>query len=410
MPDHTQNEGRRPFSLLIKPASADCNLDCSYCFYKGKSALYPEQSTHRMSASTLEHIVRSYMETGQPQYGFSWQGGEPLLMGHDFFERVTDLQMKWGRPGASVANAVQTNGTLVTDRLARHFRKFNFLLGVSLDGPAEVHDRYRIARDGSGTHAQVVEGLRTLQRHGVKTNVLTLVNAFNAARPRELYRYLVGLGILHHQYIPCVEHDWNGCPEPYSLSPERWGNFLCAMFDCWYPADVGRVSVRYFDSLLSFLATGQYNACHMDRSCGSYLLVEHNGDVYPCDFFVGPQWKIGNVLDDGWDDLIGRPEYRSFSASKSQWNSECDACPHLGICSADCLKFRHPGRAGTDKSLLCAGYRQFFDHALDTLKAVAGALQARPAAAGAEAPRRKQPCPCGSGRKYRRCCGSEAAP
>jgi uncharacterized protein len=410
MPVSPQRDHSKPFSLLIKPASADCNLDCSYCFYKSKSDLYPDSPVHRMSYATLEHVIGSYMSTTQPQYGFSWQGGEPLLMGLDFFKEVTELQMKWGRPGSSVANAVQTNGMLVNDPLARHFKKFNFLLGVSLDGPVEMHDRYRIGRDGSGTHAQVVEGLRTLQRHGVKTNVLTLVNAFNAARPRELYRYLVGLGVLHHQYIPCVEHDRNGCPEPYALSPEQWGDFLCAMFDSWSTADVGRVSVRYFDSLLYFLATGKTNACHMDRSCGSYLLVEHNGDVYPCDFFVGPQWKIGNVLKYGWDELTGRPEYTSFSASKSQWNSECGSCPYLGICSADCLKFRHPGTTSTDKSLLCAGYRQFFDHALDTLKEIAGTLQARPADAEAGTPRRKQPCPCGSGRKYRRCCGSDAAP
>ena len=404
MPADRLSNLRKPFSLLIKPASADCNLNCSYCFYKSKSDLYPDSPVHRMSYATLEHVIGSYMSTIQPQYGFSWQGGEPLLMGLDFFEKVTELQMRLGRPGASVANAVQTNGMLVNDPLARHFKKFNFLLGVSLDGPAEMHDRYRLTPNGNSTHAKVLEGLHTLQRHGVKTNVLTLVNSFNARRPQELYQYLVGNRIQHHQYIPCVEYDKNGCLEPYGLPAGLWGDFLCGIFDLWYPGDVGRISVRYFDSLLYFLVTGMYNSCHMDRTCGSYLVVEYNGDVYPCDFFVAPQHKIGNAVSDNWTDLTSHTGFLEFCSSKARCDPQCRGCAFLDVCSADCLKFRPSGVTGTSRSLLCEGYKQFFEHALNKLKVLAASLR------GGEGkrtihPRRNQLCPCGSGRKYRRCCG-----
>jgi uncharacterized protein len=367
-----QNGQLEPFSLLVKPASADCNLDCTYCFYKGKYKLYPEEKSRRMSTTTLEVLIKSYMATNQPQYAFSWQGGEPLLMGHDFFKRVTDFQIKFGRSGASVANAVQTNAILISDQLAQHFRQYKFLLGVSLDGPAELHDKYRCYSNGVGSHSQVMSGLDTLRRYGVKTNVLTLVNSLNARHPSQIYQYLINIGVFFHQYIPCVEFDNAGLLQPYALSPKLWGEFLCGIFDLWYPNDVGKISVRYFDSLLIYLATGKYNICHMGRNCNNYLLVEHNGDIYPCDFFVEPQLKIGNICEDSWKDVVLKNEYQHFSRSKSNWIEECDNCNYLSVCSADCLKFRLRGGSNAfQKSLLCKGYKQFFRHALPKLEKLA---------------------------------------
>ena len=270
----------KPFSLLIKPTSADCNLKCAYCFYIEKSSLYPDTAVHRMGDETLKALVRGYLRTPQPQYAFAWQGGEPTLMGVDFFRRVTDLQAKLARPGSSIANHLQTNAMLVDDELAVHLARYRFLVGVSLDGPARLHDRYRTFAGGNGTHAQVMKGIETLRCHRVETNVLPLVSMGNADQGREVFNYLTDQGFRYHQYIPCVDFDPKGRRMPYALTPQAWGEFLCTIFDQWIAWGPELVSVRYLEALLFKLITGSYNLCHMDRSCNQYFLVKHNGDVY----------------------------------------------------------------------------------------------------------------------------------
>lgn len=406
----------KSFSLLIKPASADCNLRCAYCFYIEKSALYPAAAVHRMTDGTLEAVIRSYLQTVQPQYAFAWQGGEPTLMGPDFFRRITDLQVRHARPGSSIANHLQTNAVLVDDDLAAHLARYRFLVGVSLDGPARVHDRYRRFAGGNGSHAQVIRGIATLRRHRVETNVLTLVTMGNANKGREVFDYLSDQGFRYHQYIPCVEFDPRGRRRPYALTPEAWGDFLCTIFDRWLACGPQRVSVRYFEALLFKLVTGDDNLCHLGRRCNHYFLVEHNGDVYPCDFFAEPGLKLGNAATDSWQTLLDSPKFRGFAAGKSVWNAQCDRCGHLDLCSADCLKHRLTFgiRSSRQKSWLCEGYRMFFDHALPKLRELAGQIRhqrtAGPHPAANDPPAvkvgRNQPCPCGSGQKYKRCCGA----
>jgi uncharacterized protein len=406
----------KPFSLLIKPASADCNLKCAYCFYIEKSSLYPGTSAHRMSDETLETLIRGYMRTPQPQYAFAWQGGEPTLMGVDFFQRVTDLQVKHARAGSSIANHLQTNAIWVDDALAAHLARYQFLVGVSLDGPAELHDCYRTFPGGNGTHAQVLKGVRTLRHHRVEINVLTLVSMGNADKAKDVFQYLTDQGFTYHQYIPCVEFDKKGRLMPYALTPQAWGDFLCTIFDQWVASNPEKVSVRYFDALLLYLVNGNYNICHMDNSCNQYFLVEYNGDVYPCDFFAEPGLKLGNACRDSWKELLASPVYRRFSEGKSAWNTDCDRCTYLDVCSADCLKHRltfGDGRS-RQKSWLCDGYRMFFDHALVKLRELASEIRYRqaalkPAAANDRAAGkigRNQPCPCKSGKKFKRCCGT----
>jgi len=405
----------KPFSLLVKPASADCNLRCAYCFYLEKRRLYPDTVRHRMTDPVLETMIRTYLATDQPQYAFGWQGGEPTLMGLDFFRRVTDLQQRHGRAGAIVSNGLQTNGTLLTDDLAAHLGRFKFLVGVSLDGPAPVHNRYRITVDGRGSHADVMRGIGRLRRQGVEFNILTLVSRANVDRPREIYRYLCEQGFLFQQYIECVESDEAGEPMPYAVSGEEWGAFLCGIYDEWIRSDTRRVSIRLFDSIVQKMVEDTDNVCQMGRDCRQYLVVEHNGDVYPCDFFVEPALKLGNVRTGSWAEFLGSPLYRDFGLRKAAWNSECAVCEYLRFCAGDCPKNRPTrGREPGRLSRLCAGWKMFYRHTLEGFERLAEEIRReRAGAARAAALRgkpatrvgRNDPCPCGSGKKYKKCCG-----
>lgn len=404
-----------PFTLLIKPAGADCNLRCAYCFYLEKAALYPDTPHHRMSDEVLERLIGSYMATDQPQYGFGWQGGEPTLMGTAFFKRVTALQQQCGRPGALVANGLQTNGTLIDNDLAAHLAAYRFLVGVSVDGPAAYHDAYRLTAGGEATRTRVQAGIDRLRRHGVDFNVLTLVNALNGSHPETVYRHLVDQGHFYHQYIPCVAFDTAGRPLPFSIEPRPWGDFLCRLFDIWYPGDTRRVSIRLFDSILVRLVDGVANVCNMGRDCRQYFLVEHNGDVYPCDFFAEPELKLGNIMVNDWDELYASPRFRAFGACKRQWNAACGACPWLDFCAGDCPKHRYAGaRDPQQLSYLCAGWKQFYAHTLPRFEQLADEIRRERAAQAAGIHRqpptepvgRNIPCPCGSGRKFKHCCGA----
>ncbi len=409
----------KDFSLLVKPASADCNLRCSYCFYLDHSTLYPQTRVHRMPEQVLEKMVSSFLAIPMQQYAFGWQGGEPTLMGVEFFRRVTDLQQKHGRRGAVVANGLQTNGTLITDEFARHLAEYRFLLGVSLDGPAEFHDHYRRHADNRGSHAEVMAGIERLQKHGVEFNILVLVNEHNVGHAAEIYRYLCSNGFLFHQYIPCVEFDPQGKPLPFTITGAQWGQFLCELYDTWGVSDTRRVSVRLFDSVIGWLVDGVRTVCSMGRDCRQYFVVEHNGDIYPCDFFVESGLRVGNVMTTTWEDAQRSDVYRAFGTQKRRWNSTCDACEFLSVCAGDCLKHRLAGgRAPETLSWLCEGWKQFYSHAFAGLRELADQVKAdrarsvqpdrRPVAAPQGPVGRNDPCPCGSGLKYKRCCMGKA--
>ena len=365
--------------LLIKPASADCNLRCDYCFYVDRGDLYPAGTRPRMSGTVLQKLISSYLATDQPQYIFCWQGGEPLLMGLEFFERVVALQQQHGRPGAVIANSVQTNATLVSDAIARLFARYRFLVGCSLDGPADLHDRYRRTRGGGPSHADVLRGLDLLRRHGVAVNVLVLVSQANVRRAADVYRYLVDLGLHHHQYIPCVEFDARGRLRPYAISGPEWGDFLCELCDVWRQEDIHRVSIRDFDVALHKLVTGQDQVCTIGNDCCRYFVVEHNGDIHPCDFFVGPKHRIGNVTDMTWEEARSDPRYLAFGAQKRRRHRDCDDCSCLDLCGGDCLKFRIFGdHDASNLSWLCEGWRRFHVHAEDKFRELADRFGRQP--------------------------------
>ncbi len=411
----------KDFSLLVKPASFRCNLHCSYCFYLKKEEIYGNPPL--MSEEILERMISSFLSLKMQNYAFGWQGGEPTLMGLDFFRKVCFFQEKYGRRGLSVSNGLQTNGILIDDKWAKHLQKYNFLAGISIDGPAEIHDKRRRSISGGGSHAAVMCGLEALKRNHVEHNVLTLVSESNASSPLLVYNYLKKLGVNYHQYIECVEFDADGCILPFSVGSAQWGEFLCAIFDEWFKCDTMKVSVRLFDSILSKLVDSQANVCVMRRDCRSYFVVEHNGDVYPCDFYVNPEFKLGNVTTDSWKRMQESELYRRFGARKHEWNPLCNSCRHLDLCMGSCPKNRHPnGNSPSGMSAVCEGWKIFFSHCRPRLEELAfrirkereeafrlhkNASEANTASSpSAIKPGRNDRCPCGSGRKYKHCCAT----
>ncbi len=346
-----------------------------------------------MTLETAEAMLRAYFATPQPVYSFGWQGGEPTLMGIDFFREVLTLQRRLAPPGARIANGLQTNGSLLTAEWAALFREYDVLVGLSIDGPQEIHNAHRhwaarvplargragsddkpgAARDtGIGTHDRVERCARLLRAEKVAFNALTVVGAHNEDHPLEVYDYLRSLGIRHMQFIPLVE--W-GASSSYSVSPEGWGTFLKAIFDRWYPRDVRRVSIRHHDSVLELLALGRYNVCTMSGSCGGHLVVEHTGDIFPCDFYVEWDLRLGNVRDEGTDNPLVAAESsrlrRTFRKQKARWDAECAGCDYLRFCGGDCPKMR-PSE-GT--SHLCEGWRAFYGHTLERFRGLARLVQ-----------------------------------
>lgn len=396
----------QPFSLLVKPAGADCNLACTYCFYLKKAGIYPDRNVHRMSDAVLERLVAGYMATEQPVYSFGWQGGEPTLMGVDFFRKATEFQQRYGKPGARVANGLQTNATMITDELAEHLGAYQFLVGVSVDGPAEIHDEYRRTRGEKPSHHLVMDGVERLRSHDVEVNALVLVSQSNVSRAQEVYAYLREQGFDYLQFIPCVEFMPDGTLAPFAISGPEWGRFLRQIYDLWRVSDVRTVSIRHHDALMGFLLDGSRHMCTMGGKCDAYFVVEHTGDIYPCDFYVEPELRVGNIMEDDWITLAGRPVRNKFAVRKSAWADVCSTCRHLPYCSGDCIKHRDHAKAG-EGSWLCAGWRSFFDHAIPGLRELADEVRRERGLAGPlwspDEWDPEAPCYCGSGKKARNC-------
>ncbi len=366
-----------------------------------------------MSEDVLEAMVSSYMKIPMPQHAFIWQGGEPSLMGAGFFGKVVEFQKKYGN-GRVVANGLQTNATLLNRELAEILSEYKFLVGVSLDGPAELHDVYRKDAGGNGTHERVVRGIELLKDNNIEFNALVLVSRANVGHAAGVYRYLLDQGISFHQYIPCVEPGADGGLAPFAVTGAEWGRFLCELFDEWYERDTGKVSIRLFDSILNLIADHNITNCDMGDNCCRYFVVEYNGDVYPCDFFVEEKLKTGNVMENGWREMQESKIYRSFGAGKSRWNKACNECEWLWICKGDCMKNRFLSVQGDTGKLshLCAGWKMFYSHAMPAFMELARGIEserkARSVAAikqAASMPGRNDPCPCGSGKKFKKCCG-----
>ena len=356
-------------SLLIKPASAVCNLDCSYCFYLDREAdPYQALPGRRMTLETLERMVDTFLFYSYPASIFAFQGGEPTLAGPAFFESLVEFQKRYGRNGQSVSNAMQTNGILLDDAWCRIFKETQWLIGISLDGPEPAHDLYRVNKAGAGTWRKVIQGVDCLKKNGVEFNVLCMLSQANVGQPKELYRFFRALDIEHIQFIPLSEFDGLGQPLPFTITPEQYGRFLCETFDLWWP-DRRRVRIRYFDNIAEALAGQKPGTCTMHETCDSYVVVEYNGDVYPCDFFVEEGWKLGNVNDDSWSEIARRQRRYQFAATKTIPHAECQVCEYQSICHGGCPKHRHDQRGQfSDLDYFCSAYKMIFAKAVGPLR------------------------------------------
>jgi uncharacterized protein len=367
------------FPLLIKPAGAACNMRCRYCFYLEKQKLHPEKSGV-MGRDVLEKMCRSYLSQPLSRHLFIWQGGEPLVAGLDFFREAVGLQKRYapcGTVGATVENFVQTNGTLITRDWARFFREEDFLVGVSLDGPEELHDTYRTDSSGRGSYGRVLRGLALLKEAGCRVNILTVVTGSSARHAKNIFTLLCDMGFEHQQYIPCVEFDRAGQPLPWTVGSDAWGGFLIDLGDAWSGRAYLDISIRYFDSLLSRLLFGTPRLCHMGSDCRQYLVVERTGDIYPCDFFVDRHFLLGRAGQTPWRQMLESPAFRHFGANKRKRARTCRTCTYQTLCGGDCLKHRmREGRfVPNQQSWLCEGYKAFLAHALPGFEAAAQHLQ-----------------------------------
>jgi uncharacterized protein len=405
-----------PRSLLIKPASGDCNLHCAYCFYHDReSDPYRETRHPRMSAEVLDVLIRQGMALDRRQATFGWQGGEPTLAGLDFFRQAVALQQRYGEAGQAVSNGLQTNGLLLNAEWARFLRQYNFLLGVSLDGPAVYHDAYRQYASGGATHARVIESLHLLRQYHVEFNVLSVVNRITSNHGREIFNYLAGEGFGFLQFIPCVEADpLTGQMADFSVQSEQYGTFLCEMFDLWYNQGNPQVSIRDFEAILEVYVGQEAPLCCYQEQCGSYLVVEYNGDLYPCDFMVRDDTYIGNLTKMTLPQAFASASLQRFKTLKAAPRFECQVCAWLPLCHQGC--YRLVNVDGSKQHYLCRGYQQFFAHSREGFLKLRDRVllsQGQDPSRAAPTPSlnvgRNDPCPCGSGRKYKQCCGRVSA-
>lgn len=407
----------QPFSVMAKPAGPFCNIDCTYCYYLEKTGLYPDTAKFRMPDDVLERYTRDHIAAqaaaGLGEVTFYWQGGEPTVLGIDFFRRALAVQAAARPAGMTIRNALQTNGTLIDADWAAFLAGNGFLVGLSLDGPRALHDRYRRDRAGRPTFDAAMRGLGHLLDASVATNILATVHRANVVRPKEVYRFLSGLGAPYLQFIPIVERagagpglsappqidgDAGAAVTGWSVSPAAYGKFLCDTFDLWHRYDSGRVSVQFFDVMLGLWLGGPATLCVFAEQCGGGLALEHNGDVYACDHYVYPEYRLGNLMRDDLATLAASPAQRAFGRMKSDaLPAQCRACRFRFACHGGCPKHRFAVTRDGEPGLnyLCEAYRRFFGHAGPRLAEMAARLRRgdtpvppRPARAGALTPSR----------------------
>lgn len=380
MNDNIANPFAKPLYVMLKPAGAHCNLACKYCYYLEKNKLYPTAQRHLMSDEMLEQFTREYIEAQtMNQVLFTWHGGEPLLRSIDFYRKALSLQQKYAG-GRRIDNVIQTNGTLLTDEWCEFFAQNHWLVGISIDGPQPDHDHYRLTAAGKPSWKKVMQGIKLLKKHGVEWNAMAVVNAYNANHPLEFYRFFKENGCQFLQFTPIVERltrhedgrtlasladkDEISLSEA-SVAPEQWGYFLCAIFDEWVRKDVGKIFVEIFDCTLANWMAISPGICAYSKECGHAGVMEHNGDVYSCDHFVFPEYKLGNIRDHSLVDMLYGEQQQEFSRLKhSSLPRQCKECDMEFACHGECPKNRFMKDKYGDSGLnyLCPGYYHYYQH------------------------------------------------
>jgi uncharacterized protein len=404
------NKGLKTFHAMAKPVGSTCNLDCAYCYYLSKEKLPNGPGAQRMPDETLELFIKQYIDgvTG-PQVVFSWQGGEPTLLGLDFFRKVVAYEKKHAKPGQRIENDLQTNGTLLNEEWCGFLKTNRFLVGLSIDGPREIHDHYRVTKGGRPTFDQVFAAAKLLQRHGVPFNTLTCVHRYNGRRPVDVYRFLrQELNSNYIQFIPIVEHKtfertapqtWiaselpkdgepaarpgqpNSVVTEWSVDPDDWGYFLCRVFDRWLSQDIGKVMVNHFETLVAQHLGLPSQMCVYSQTCGRAVAVENDGSVYSCDHYVYPEYRLGNLRSGRLDDMVfSREQFHFGNAKSDRLPLYCRQCAYLTDCWGECPKNRFICAPDGEPGLnyLCRGFKTFFAHAVPEVKRIAAQLRQGP--------------------------------
>ena len=374
-----------PFHVLIKPIGPVCNIACEYCFYLGKEKLfsYKKKTDFRMSEDTLETFVKQYVN-GQPygttEVNFTWQGGEPTLRGIGFYEKAIDFQNKYRRKGMKISNAFQTNGILLNNDWAKFFKDNNFLVGISIDGPEKLHNRFRKDHSGVGTFSSVMEGLDALRKYNVDFNTLTAVQSDNGDYPQEVYNFLKRIGSTFMQFIPIVEPKGEGGVSYRTVSPRQWGNFLNTIFDLWIKQDLGRIFIQYFETIVGIYAGYPSSFCVHSPVCGRAVVLEHNGNLYSCDHFVFRENLLGNIHSTTLANMVDSDFQKSFGLNKiKSLPLICKECPYLKLCYGGCPsnRLRKTPSGETGLNWVCGGYKMFYSHTEPVFTAISECVRGR---------------------------------
>jgi uncharacterized protein len=415
-------EASRDFQVFAKPAGAVCNLECRYCYYLPKQQLYPGDASCRMPDDLLErYIVQHIDATPGRTVTFSWHGGEPTILGLDYFRTIVAIQRRHQRPGWRINNGMQTNGILLDEAWCRFLKTEGFTVGLSLDGPERLHDRYRVTRGQKPSHRQAVRAFTLLHRYRIPCDILCVVHDQNVRHPIEVYRFLKDIGATSVGFLPAVGPGTSAIDDvsPCSVPAGAYGDFLCAIFDEWVREDIGRIDVQTFEEITRPARGLEHSLCVFRKTCGDIPVVEHNGDFYCCDHFVDHRHRLGNIRETPLVDMLDSPAQHAFGRAKLDTLPQyCRTCEVRALCNGGCPKDRFirtpDGEGGLN--YLCEGFKRFFHHSLPYAVRVAALLKAgepperlmqevrsedlnaRPAAG------RNDPCPCGSGRKYKKCC------
>jgi len=367
----------REFQVFVKPIGSICNLDCHYCYYLEKERLYPEGEKFQMRYEVLEEYIIQHIDASpEAVIRFSWHGGEPTVLGLDYFRKVVELQRKHLPPGKSIVNGVQTNGTLLDDDWCRFFAREGFAVGLSLDGPPEMHDRFRVTKDKRPTHEQTMRGYELLQKHRVNTDILCVVNSHNVQFPLQVYRFFKQIKAQYISFLPMVEPqpDTNGGVCHLTVPAEAWGTFLCTIFDEWRDNDIGRVRVQIFEEATRTAFNREHSLCIFRPTCGDIPVVEHNGDFYSCDHYVDVEHCLGNITETPLVELLENPEQRAFGEAKMDALPRyCRECGVRDMCNGECPKNRFITTPDGEPGLnyLCEGYKRFFTHCRSFVSEVA---------------------------------------
>ncbi|MNW28834.1 Anaerobic sulfatase-maturating enzyme [compost metagenome] len=352
--------------VMWKTVSEDCNLACQYCYYSNCKG-NPGHQLNRIPSSLLETFIHQYMSRAHGNASFAWQGGEPLLAGKDFFKEVIALQTKHAVPPVNISNSLQTNGTLIDKEWAHFFKSYHFLVGVSLDGPQDLHDSRRVTASGQGSFKRVMRGIRHLQAADVDFNILTVIHDDNVRQAKAIMDFYVRENFQFIQFIPCMDFRAQQPDQPgkYLITAEQYGEFLCEAFDAWYNEGHPRVSVRFFDTMLSVYLLGEAELCTHRHSCPKTLILEQNGDAYPCDFYLSSDFKIGNIGVDSLDDILNNRLFGDFLSLKPKLPSSCITCPYLKLCHGGCPRNRQWTSREDDPGVdyFCQSYKMIFHYA-----------------------------------------------